>query len=142
MEFNPENKVVQLCAQGMEQEGKGQPEEAARLFNEAWAIAATDFERFTAAHYVARHQKSVWNKLLWDLKALSHALKIEEEGIKASLASLYLNVAKCYEDLDDFGNAKINYQLALSFVDFLPNDGFGNMIRSGIARGLERVEGR
>lgn len=139
MEFNPENKVVQLCAQGMEQEGNGQPNEAARLFNEAWTIATTDFEKFTAAHYVARHQKSVFNKLLWDLKALQHALHIEDEGIKATLPSLYLNVGKCYEDMDDVGNAKQNYQTALSFIDFLPDDGYGKMIQSGIVKGLERI---
>jgi rifampin ADP-ribosylating transferase len=139
MEFNQDNKVVQLCAKGMEQEGNGLPEAAARLFNEAWSVAKTDFERFTAAHYVARHQKTVFNKLLWDLKALQHALNIEDEGIKATLPSLYLNIGKCYEDLHDVGNARLNYQEALSYTGFLPNDGYGNMIRSGIEKGLERV---
>ena len=139
MEFNPDNKVVQLCAKGMEQEGSGQPDEAARLFDEAWALASDDFEKFTAAHYVARHQKSDFNKLLWNLKALQHALNIEDEGIKATLPSLYLNIGKCFEDLDDVANAKLYYQAALSFTGFLPNDGYGNMIKSGIDRGLERV---
>lgn len=139
MEFNPENKVVHLCAQGMEQEGNGEPDEAARLFNEAWALATNDFEKFTAAHYVARHQKSDFNKLLWNLKALQHALNIEDEDIKATLPSLYLNIGKCYEDLGDRDHAKANYQDALAFAGFLPNDGYGNMIKSGITKGLERV---
>lgn len=139
MEFNPENKVVQLCAQGMEQEGNGRPREAARLFNEAWAAAGTDFEKFTAAHYVARHQNSVFNKLLWDLKALQHASNIEEEGVKATLPSLYLNIGKCYEELDNPEQAKLNYQEALAFSGFLPNDGYGKMIKAGIEKGLERV---
>jgi rifampin ADP-ribosylating transferase len=102
-------------------------------------MATSDFERFTAAHYVARHQKSDFNKLLWNLKSLQHALNIEEEGIKATLPSLYLNIGKCFEDLGDRDQAKANYQSALSFTGFLPNDGYGNMIRSGIDRGLERV---
>lgn len=139
MEFNPDNKVVQLCAQGMEQEGNGQPAEAARLFDEAWSVAANDFEKFTAAHYVARHQKSDFNKLLWNLKALQHALNIEDDGIKATLPSLYLNIGKCYEDLGDLEHAKLEYKTALSFSGFLPNDGYGNMIKAGIAKGLERV---
>ena len=139
MEFNPNNKVVKLCAQGMEQEGNGQPNEAAQLFDEAWAIATTDFEKFTAAHYVARHQKSDFNKLLWNLKALQHAQNIEDEGIKATLPSLYLNVGKCFEDLSDPDHAKENYKIALSYIEFLPDDGYGNMIKSGINKGLERV---
>jgi rifampin ADP-ribosylating transferase len=139
MEFNPDNKVVQLCAKGMEQEGSGLPDEAARLFDEAWALATDDFEKFTAAHYVARHQKSDFNKLLWNLKALQHALNIDDEGIKATLPSLSLNIGKCFEDLDDRDHAKANYQEALAFAGFLPNDGYGNMIKAGIARGLERV---
>jgi len=141
MEFNSDNKIVQLCALGMEQEGKGQPAKAARLFEEAWHLAANDFEKFTAAHYVARHQKSDFNKLLWNLKALQHALNIEEEGIKPTLPSLYLNIAKCFEDLGDRDQAKVYYQEALSFTGLLPNDGYGKMIKAGIDKGLEWVGG-
>jgi rifampin ADP-ribosylating transferase len=53
--------------------------------------------------------------------------------------SLYLNIAKCYEDLNDLGNAKRNYELALSFSNLLPDDGYGNMIKGGIKNGIERV---
>lgn len=55
MEFNQDNKVIILCAKGMEIEGHGQLTEAGNLFIEAWNLATTDFEKFTAAHYVARH---------------------------------------------------------------------------------------
>jgi tetratricopeptide (TPR) repeat protein len=139
MEFDPNNKVVKLCAQGMDMEGQGKPEEANRLFIEAWTIAASDFEKFTAAHYVARHQKSIADKLQWDQTALQFALKIKDDSIKAVLPSLYLNIAKCYEDLNDFANAKKNYQLAASLGNMLPDDGYGNMIKAGIKRGIERT---
>jgi rifampin ADP-ribosylating transferase len=75
MEFSQDNKIVQLCAKGMESEG--QSAEAKKLFDEAWNEARTDFEKFTAAHYVARHQKSVSDKLKWDETALQHALNIK-----------------------------------------------------------------
>jgi rifampin ADP-ribosylating transferase len=55
MEFDPRNNVVALCVQGMGMEDKGKPEEASRLFLQAWNEATNDFERFTAAYYVARH---------------------------------------------------------------------------------------
>lgn len=140
MEFDPNNKVVKLCAQGMDMEGKGNPGAADRLFLQAWNEATNDFERFTAAHYVARHQKTVADKLKWDKTALQLALKINDDTIKATYPSLYLNIAKCYEELNDFDNAIKNYQLALSFTNLLPENGYGNMIKGGICSGIERVK--
>src|SRR5204863_8378460 len=112
---------------------------ACRIFQQAWNEATDDFEKFTAAHYVARHQKNITDKLFWDKIALTLALKIDDQDIKGSYPSLYLNIAKCYEDLDNPWEAKDNYQLALSFAGNLPDDGYGKMIRSGIMNGLERV---
>ena len=139
MEFNQNNKVVQLCVKGMELEGQGQLKQACILFNDAWNIAADDFEKFTAAHYVARHQKSILDKLDWDQVALNHALNINKEAVKETLPSLYLNIGKCYEDLNDFYNAQKYYQLANAVTGYLPDDGYGNMIRAGIKNGLARV---
>lgn len=139
MPFDPSNPIIQLCAQGMELEGRGNAEAASQLFLQAWYEARDDFEKFTAAHYVARHQSSVADKLKWDEMALQLALQINEEEIKMTYPSLYLNIAKGYEDLKDFENARKNYELALSFVDFLPEDGYGQLIRGGIGNGLERV---
>ncbi len=140
MQFDPNNNVVKLCAQGMGLEGEGRNEEALKLFQQAWDEAKNDFEKFTSAHYVARHQKSLADKLKWDETALHFALKINDETIKASYPSLYLNIAKCYEDLNDFSNANIHYQLALSFAGLLPDNGYGNMIKTGIMKGIERVK--
>ncbi len=139
MEFDPNNHIVKLCALGMDMEGQGKLEEASKLFLKAWDEATNDFEKFTAAHYVARHQKSAADKLKWDETALQWALKINDDTIKGTFPSLYLNVAKCYEDLNDPDNAKRNYELALSFTNFLPDDGYGNMIKGGITNGMKRV---
>lgn len=139
MDIDPNNLVVKLCAQGMALEGEGKPEEASTLFIKAWNEAVNDVEKFTAAHYVARHQKSVSHKLTWDMTALQIALKINDNAVHEFFPSLYLNIAKCYEDLHDVYNAKINYQLALSFAHALPDNGYGTMIKGGIAKGIERV---
>lgn len=139
MEFDSNNNVVKLCAQGMDLEGKGKLEKASKLFLQAWDEATNDFEKFTAAHYVARHQKTVVDKLNWDETALNLALKINDDKMKGSYPSLYLNIAKCYEDLKDVDNAKKNYQLALSFTNLLPDNGYGKMIKGGILNGIERV---
>jgi rifampin ADP-ribosylating transferase len=139
MQFDPNNKIVKLCAQGMSLEGEGKPEEAGKMFQQAWNESSNDFEKFTSAHYVARHQESVSDKLKWDSIALNFALKINDDTVKGTYPSLYLNIGKCYEDLKEMDNARKNYQLALSFSDYLPNDGYGKMIKSGIMNGIERV---
>lgn len=139
MEFDPNNNIVKLCAQGMDFEGQGKSDEASKLFIQAWNESTNDFEKFTAAHYVARHQKNIADKLKWDETALQLALKINDDSIQGTYPSLYLNIAKCHEDLNDFDRAKKNYDLALSFTNLLPDNGYGNMVKGGIVKGIERV---
>jgi tetratricopeptide (TPR) repeat protein len=139
MEFSPENKIVKLCADGMAAEGQGREEDALNLFTQAWNESTDDFEKFTSAHFVARHQPSVRDKLKWDELALSHAEKINNDSIKGSLPSLLLNIGKCHEDLNDFELARIYYMKAHHYIEFLPDDGYGHMIKSGIIAGIERL---
>jgi tetratricopeptide (TPR) repeat protein len=117
MEFNPSNPVIKLCVQGMYMEGKGETEEASGLFLQAWNEATNDFEKFTAAYYVARHQRDVREKLKWLETSLQFASKINDVTVQAAFPSLYSNIAKCYEDLNDPDNAKKNYELAISLTD-------------------------
>jgi len=138
MHFDPNNRIVQRCVRGMELETT-QPEEAKALFMQAWSASIDDVEKCIAAHYVARHQPSTEEKLQWDKTALEFALKINGSHMKLYYPSLYLNIAKCYEDMNDHDNASINYQHALFYENNLPEDGYGQMIRSGIRNGLKRI---
>jgi rifampin ADP-ribosylating transferase len=140
MLFDPENHVNKLCISGMQLEGEGKPDEAAELFQQAWNIAGNDVERLSAAHYIARHQKTVADKLKWDEVALNLALKINTDEIKVTFPSLYLNIAKCHEDLRNINEAHKHYLLALKFADLLPDDGYGKMIKTGINNGVARVK--
>lgn len=116
MEFSPSNKVIKLCIQGMEMEGKGIAEEASRLFLQAWNEAANDFEKYIAAYYVARQQGNVAGKLKWLETALQFALKVNNEAVISAYPGLYSKIGKCYEDLGDVDNAKRNFALADSFT--------------------------
>ncbi|HLP54077.1 MAG TPA: hypothetical protein VK151_03575 [Fluviicola sp.] len=138
MQFDPENPIVQLCARGMELEGEN-PREARKLFQQAWNEASTDWEKFTSAHYIARHQESVTDKLKWDQVALDIALRLEDDSVQSVLPSLFLNVGKCYEDLGNAEKARENYNRGLSFTTSLPDDGYGKLIHNGLLNGLERV---
>jgi len=115
MEFNPNNAIIKLCVQGIALEEKGKTEEAGKLFLQAWNEATNDFEKFTAAHFVARHQKKVSDKLRWLETALTFALRVNNDSVNGALPALYSNIAKCYDDLNDPANTKKNYELANSF---------------------------
>jgi tetratricopeptide (TPR) repeat protein len=116
MEFNPNNNIVKLFLQGMLMEEKEKPEEARTLFFQAWNEATNDFEKFTAAYYLARHQKNAPDKLQWIETALQFALKLNDDTVKAAFPLLYSNLAKSYEELGDLDNAKKNYELAVLFT--------------------------
>jgi tetratricopeptide (TPR) repeat protein len=139
MQFDSTNQINRLCAEAICLEAEGKKEEALLLFLKAWDEAGNDFEKLVSAHYVARQQKNTEEKLEWDWKALSFAFKINDENARACYPSLYLNIARCYEDLNNFENALKNYQLAASYTGFLAEDGYSTMIKRGIANGLERM---
>ncbi len=123
MEFSPNNNVVKLCVQGMDKEGKGRPEEAGRLFLQAWNESTDDYERFLAAHFVARHQNNVRDKLHWLETALQCALRIDDDGVKAAFPSLYSDIAKSHEELGNLDGAKRNHELAASVTDTVSDSG-------------------
>jgi len=115
MEFNPKNNVIKLCVRGMTMEEEDKPKEASSLFLQAWNEATNDFEKYIAAHFVARHQVNNPEKLKWLKTALQFALKVNDVTVKTAFPTLYLNIAKCYEYLNDLDNAKENYELVISF---------------------------
>ena len=102
-------------------EEKGKPEEANSLFLQAWNEATDDFEKFTAAHFVARHQKTVPDKLKWLHTTLQFALKMNDDAVKGAFPLLYSNIAKCYVDLNDLNNAKKYHKLA-NEINVEPSD--------------------
>lgn len=121
MEFDPRNNIITLCVQGMAMEEKGDAVEASRLFLRAWNEATNDFEKYLAAYFVARHQKDVRDKLKWYETSLQCALKINDVTVTSAFPSLYSNIAKCCEELNDRENARKNYELASSFAG-VPSD--------------------
>lgn len=139
MEFDPNNPVVQLCVSGMNAEGEGRIEEAQQLFQQAWEMAANDFEAFTAAHYLARNQEDPNDNLKWNLEALTRAGTLPEDAVKGHYPSLCLNVGKSYETLGNAAEAARYYRLAANSSEQLPPGKYTDMIRSGISAGLKRV---
>lgn len=142
MQIDPNNAVVRLCAEGMALETEGAYDQARAMFQRAWEAATNDYEKFIAAHYVARLQDSVENKLRWDQLALELAQGIDPELVAGAFPSLYLNIAKAYEDLTNYPEAARHYELALSHCEALPEDEYGRMTRAGIANGIARIRAK
>jgi tetratricopeptide (TPR) repeat protein len=139
--MDPNNPVVKLCAQGMEEESKGNPSGAAECFRQAWDQSAADYERCIAAHYVARHQPDFELVLYWNQLALDCALRIADSTVADFLPSLYLNLAKSHEDLGHTEDARRLYQRAADHIGGLPANAYRDIVQDGINRGLERVGG-
>jgi len=123
MEFSPEDIVVKRCIQGMGMEENGKSVEASKLFVQAWNESTHDFQKFIASHFIARHQKTVSDKLTWLETNLQLALKIDDASVRSALRPLYVNISKCYADLNDPAKAKQNAGLANSIDDTPADDG-------------------
>ena len=139
MEFSPNNAVVKLCTQGMASEEKGNPQEATRLFSEAWHKAGEsneDLERFLAAFYLARHQEDASDELEWNLRAVTYAEKMDDAAVKAAFPLLYAHIAKSYEKLGDSAHARQYYELSASATEDPSDDGpFYHGTRADLAVG-------
>ena len=114
IKFDPNNPIIKLCMSGMGLEDSGNREEAITMFHKAWNEATDDYERFIAAYHLGRVQKSVTDRLKWMQTSLQCAQKINDDNVKSAYSTLYLNIAKCYEELGDSENAKRNYELSNS----------------------------
>ena len=137
--MDPENPIVKLCAQGMEHESKGNFEEASRLFLSAWSQSTDDFERCVAAHYVARHQKSPDETLLWNQRSLDYARAVGDERVSGFFPSLYLNMGKACEDLGKREDAHRYYAMTEEVLGSLPDNRYKEMIRDAVEKAFERV---
>ena len=95
-------------------EAEGNHEGARKLFVQAWNEATNDFEKYLAAYYLARQQTDVSEKLNWFETALQLALKTDNHSTSSALPSIYSNIARCYENLNEVDSAKKYAQLAIS----------------------------
>ncbi len=114
MEFSPFNNVVKLCLQGMQMEEKGHTGEALKLFLQGWEVATNDFEKFLAAYYVARNQKTARETLEWLMTALQFATKSDSHSANSALPSLYFSISKCYEELGDMHDSEKFHDLSIA----------------------------
>jgi tetratricopeptide (TPR) repeat protein len=134
------NPVVKLCAEGMQAETQGRNKAALELFTQAWEASQDDYEACVAAHYLARQQTTPQEVLRWNREALQRAEAVSDGRVEGFYPSLYLNMGYSYEVLGDRAEATRYYQLAAAGVEALPEGSYGDLVRDGVARGLQRIK--
>jgi tetratricopeptide (TPR) repeat protein len=137
--MDPANPIVKLCVEGMRAETEGRIDEARLLFIQAWEESKNDYDACIAAHYVARHQKTPEEILRWNQESLDRADALNDERVQDFYPSLYLNLGKAHEDLGNREMARKYYELAAARMNGLPAGRYGDVVRDGIKRGLQRV---
>ena len=115
IKFDPNNAVIKFCMIGMNLEDGGNIVEATAMFRKAWHEATNDYEKFIAAYHLARQQESISDKLKWMEASLQCALKLNDDHVKSAYPTLYLNIAKCYEELCDADHAKKYFELSNAY---------------------------
>ena len=105
-------------------------------------------QRCVIAHYVADLQDDLDDEIGWDTKALAEHRAVAdgdlaEIGIPSARAmapSLHLNLGDGYLRQGRVRDARVQLERALRGVDALGDDGYGAMIRKGLAGLQERIQ--
>jgi hypothetical protein len=134
--MDPQNVVVQLCAQGMNAETEGRETEARNLFLRAWETAENDYEACIAAHYLARHQPTPQETLHWNQECLTRADRVGDERVRSFYASLHGNMGRAHLDLGQPGKACEHFKAAAESMADVPAGRYAEWLRLCIARGL------
>jgi len=138
MPIDPNNPVVLLCAAGMERDGE--PEEARRLFQQAWDARRNDYDAAIAAHYLARHQATPHETLRWNSLAVTHAERVVDGRTTELFPSLYLNLASSLTALGRLDEAREIIGRAKERLEGLRADGYRDFLAIGINRLQARLE--
>lgn len=126
---------------------QGEREAARLLFAEIWDEIGGEqgdpLHVCTLAHAMADVQDDVRQELVWDQRALAAAGLLTEERVAAAgvtlpvaglYPSLHLNLSECHRKLGDLDRAHEHFQRARATIGALGDDGYGRMIKDGMAR--------
>jgi len=121
-------------------ERDGEPDEARRLFQQAWDARRNDYDAAIAAHYLARHQPSPHKTLRWNSLAVTHAERVADGRTTELFPSLYLNLASSLTALGRLDEARAIIARAKQHLESLRADGYRDFLAHGIDRLKARLE--
>lgn len=124
----------------------GERAAAIERFDTLWGEADASGDplyRVVVAHYGADVQAEVADSLVWNRRALEAANEATDDVVQrhhpelrvaAFFPSLHLNLARDYFTLGDEARSREHLEAANERVDALPEDGYGSLVRAGLAR--------
>ncbi|WP_225728554.1 MULTISPECIES: hypothetical protein [unclassified Nocardia] len=132
--------ITNAVARGRE----GDPDTARRELNEIWQTLRPQgdpLHRCALAHYLADLYDDAAQALAWDIRALDAADSLTDErakryheslSVRGFYPSLHLNLADNYRRLGSFDAAAEQLAAARTGLDELPDDEYGNVIRTAV----------
>lgn len=145
--------IMQRFGGGLAASQAGDRELARSTFAELWAEVGEHgdpLHRCAIAHAMADVQDDLDAELEWDLRALDAASTLTDERVgeagvvgtaRSFQPSLHLNLADVYRRLGRHDEARHHLDAGLATVDALGDDGYGAMIRDGLARLGNELDG-
>jgi hypothetical protein len=107
------------------------------------------FHECTLAHYLADAQDNIADELAWDLRALAAGQRCSDADVQANgggheiaafMPSMHASLADDYLRLGDLTLSREHIAEARRFIDHLPDDGYGQLLRHGIERIAQKLE--
>jgi hypothetical protein len=141
--------VLDRISEALDLFNSGRRREAREGFAAIWTEIETDgdaFHQCVLSHYMADAQDDPADELMWDKRALAAADRIVKErpdtsglSVLSLYPSLHVNLADVMHRTGDIAGARRHLALAQQSSDALADDGYGQMIRAGIARLAARL---
>jgi hypothetical protein len=140
-------RIVEVVGLALAGDGDAARPRFAELWDEV-GPKGDPLHRCTLAHHAADVQADAKAELMWDLRALAAADEVTDEraqryhgslSVAGFYPSLHLNLADVYRRLGDQDRARKHIGCAQEAVGALGDDGYGRMIREGIARAAARL---
>lgn len=141
----PDPVMARITA-AVERSRRGDPAAARAEFAALWddlGPGADPFHLCTLAHYAADVQADPRAELVWDLRALAAAHRVDDARVRryhlaldiaGFFPSLHLNLAEDYRRLGELDAAAHHVGEARARLPALTDDGYGATVRAGIDR--------
>ncbi|CCQ18279.1 MAG: hypothetical protein WBD41_11485 [Rhodococcus sp. (in: high G+C Gram-positive bacteria)] len=147
--------TMDLIAQAVTDGRSGNADTARTQLQDLWkliGVSGDPFHRCTLAHYMADLHTDPAQALAWDVRALDAADAVSEQRvqqhhtnlhIEGFYPSLHLNLADNYRRLGSFDTAREHLTAARERLSALPDDSYGELIRTaldGVATAVENQD--
>ncbi|MEU4695217.1 hypothetical protein [Actinoplanes sp. NPDC023714] len=118
----------------------GDRDGARALLERLWEDGGDAQQRCWIAHYLADLQGSVAEELRWDEIAMAAFRELGDDGDRALLPSLHLNLADVHRRAGNASEARRHLAEAAAGLGALPAGDYGDLIRGALEQVSARID--